>query len=85
MAWDWDKTRPERPIKKNEAARYQGVLVPEENYRIYRNIVAIDEAIEEQDLKKNQLLCDEKAYNAYLYIFVGLALGFAGSMVIFSH
>jgi hypothetical protein len=85
MAWDWDKSHPEIPIQKSKPAPYSGVLIPEDNYRVYRNILEIDKAIEEQDLQKNILQCEAEKYDSFSHAVLWATLGLVTGVVIFHH
>lgn len=81
----WNKVLPEVPIKRNEPAKYSGVLIPEENYRSYRNNMALDNAIANQDLQKNQLLCEENKSDNVIHIILWTVVGFSLGALLIHH
>jgi len=74
---------PEVILKKNDPAPYQGMLIPEANYRIYK----IDEEFTNEisnDLKLPTCINDEPEQHGFLYTALWFTIGFAVSGVIFS-
>lgn len=66
---------PEMHLKKDEPAKYQGILVPELNYKNYKTFEAVTPQVEKLASVQVVEAQSESFFHAVLWFIVGAAVG----------